>query len=104
MVINCDINTPQQKNINEQFIEYLDKRNVLSDFVKFADNEGVAKVPDEIKISEKILKTQLNAFIARNIIDNEGFYPIIRQIDLTLQEAIKILDCVVIIKRDMSIQ
>jgi len=76
----------------EQFVEYLNKKNVLRDFIEFADNEGVTKVPDEIKVSERLLKTQLTAFIARNIIDNKGYYPIIRQIDLTLQEAIKILE------------
>jgi carboxyl-terminal processing protease len=76
----------------EQFVSYLNERNILQDFVKFTDNEGIKPVPHEIRISEQILKTQLNAFIARNIIDNKGFYPIIREIDNTLQEAEKLFN------------
>jgi len=33
----------------------------------------------------------LKAFIARNILDNEGFYPIIRPLDNTIQKAIEVL-------------
>ena len=40
--------------------------------------------------SGEIIRTQLKAYIARNIIGEEGFFPIIRQIDKTLQKAIEI--------------
>ena len=36
-----------------------------------------------------VLRTRIEAFIARHTIDDEGFYPILGQIDNTLQEAIK---------------
>ncbi len=76
----------------EEFVQYLDKRNILSSFVKYAKRKGVEEVPHEIKISEEILKIQLYANITRNILDNKGFYPIIRSIDNTLQKAIEVLE------------
>jgi carboxyl-terminal processing protease len=75
----------------EEFVAELDKRNVLKKFVAFASNEGVKEIPKEIKISEKILKVQLYAYIARNFIDNEGFFPIIQDIDDTLLKSIEVL-------------
>ncbi len=38
----------------------------------------------------KIISTQLKAFIARNIWNDAGFYPVIHQIDETFQEAIRL--------------
>jgi carboxyl-terminal processing protease len=57
---------------------------VLKNFIDFADKEGVKPVAADIKVSSKVLKAQLYAYIARNFLDNEGFYPIIQNIDNTL--------------------
>ena len=43
-----------------------------------------------LKESGDVINTQLKAYIARNIIGEEGFYPIIKQIDKTLLRAIEI--------------
>jgi carboxyl-terminal processing protease len=71
--------------------KYLDGQNLLEKFAAFAESNGVKKNVEEIIISEKILLTQLKAYIARNIIDNPGYYPIIQEIDRTLQKGIEIL-------------
>ena len=42
----------------------------------------------DIRTSEKILKVQLYAYIARNFLDNDGFYPIIQDIDNTLLKTV----------------
>jgi carboxyl-terminal processing protease len=76
----------------EEFVKYLSKRNVLGAFIQYARSKGVEEIPDEIKTSEEILKTQLYANITRNILDNKGYYPIIKTIDNTLQKAIAILE------------
>jgi carboxyl-terminal processing protease len=47
---------------------------------------------EEINTSEEILKTQLYAYIIRNILDDEGFYPSIENIDTTLLKAIDVLN------------
>ncbi len=73
-----------------EFDTYLDKNNVLGDFVKYAAEKGVKRDAKGLKVSGEIISTQLKAYIARNIIGEEGFYPIISKIDKTLQEAINI--------------
>jgi len=42
--------------------------------------------------SERLIHTQVKAYIARNILDNKGFYPIWEQIDTTLRYAIEFLN------------
>jgi carboxyl-terminal processing protease len=75
-----------------EFVKYLDKQAVLRSFIAFAAKEGVKEVPRDIKTSGKILKVQLYAFIARNFLDNDGFYPIIQDIDNTLLKAVETLE------------
>jgi len=74
----------------EEFDAYLSKQNLLDEFVEYAREKGVPRDAKGLNQSGKIIHTQLKAYIARNIIGEEGFYPIIRQIDNTLQKAIEI--------------
>ncbi len=76
----------------EEFVSVLEKQNVLKKFVAFAAKEGVKEVPKEIRTSEMILRVQLNAYIARNFLDNDGFFPIIQKIDNTLLKTIELLN------------
>jgi len=66
--------------------------NVLNRFVQFADSKGVKNNPRELAISKSIIKTQLKAYIAKQIFKEKGFYPIMQQLDNTLIEAVKYLD------------
>lgn len=74
----------------DEFDSYLDKVNVLDDFVKYAEEKGIPRDNGGLKVSSKIINAQLKAYIARNIIGEEGFYPIIQKIDNTLKRAIEI--------------
>jgi carboxyl-terminal processing protease len=73
----------------DDFTAFLDKDNVMKKFISYAAKKGVKYNAKQIKISKKIIDTQLKAYIARNIFDNEGYYPIIQNIDNTLQVAIQ---------------
>jgi len=68
----------------DDFEKILEKQNVLRKFIDFASTEGVKEIPADIKTSSKVLKVQLFAYIARNFLDNQGFYPIIQDLDNTL--------------------
>jgi len=70
---------------------YLDQQNLLKQFIGFAEEKGVEKNTEDIKESKLLITIQLKAYIARNILDNEGFYPIIAKEDVTLQKAIELL-------------
>jgi carboxyl-terminal processing protease len=67
---------------------YLDDRDIMPQFINYAKNKGVDPDYEDIKTSGEILKKTIKAYVARNLIDNEGFYPIIAEIDNTLQVAI----------------
>lgn len=74
----------------DAFDAYLEQHHVIDDFVKYAAEKGVARDAGGLKVSGKIINTQLKAYIARNIIGETGFYPIIQKIDKTLLRAIEI--------------
>lgn len=76
------------KNVGE-LESFLDKRinQIFKDFVDYADKNGVKRETEGIKISGDLMKIRLKALIARNIFDNDGFYPIIHQVDKTLKVA-----------------
>lgn len=70
---------------------YMDKQGLLQKFLQFAEKEGLKRNEQEIAKSSLIIHTQLKAYIARNILDNEGFYPIIKAIDNTLLKSIELI-------------
>ncbi|MDA3778691.1 MAG: S41 family peptidase [Bacteroidales bacterium] len=74
-----------------EITKYLEKKNVFEEFIDYAASEGISREIEGYEKSEKLLRTQLKAYIARNIIDNEGFYPIIKDVDKTLQKCISVL-------------
>lgn len=75
----------------DEMNKYLDKQALLDQFVRFAAAKGIKKDTEGLKISGEIIHTQLKAYIARNILDNKGFYPIWEEIDTTLRYAIDFL-------------
>ena len=78
-----------QFKTSAEFEAYFGKVNVLNKFVAFAEKKGVKTNTAELKVSSKIIDNQVKAYIARNIIGEKGFYPIIQNIDKTLLEAIE---------------
>ncbi len=72
--------------------KYLNKQPLLSQFVDFASKNGVKKDQAGLKISGSVINTQLKAYIARNMLDNKGFYPIWKELDSTLKYAIDYLN------------
>ncbi len=76
----------------EEMKLFLDKQSLLQQFVRYASANGVKEDREGLKISGQIIHTQLEAYIARNILDNKGFYPIWENIDTTLKYAISYLE------------
>ena len=76
----------------QQIADYLDDESLLDEFLKYADSRNIKTKGDEIDKSRDIILTQLEAYISRNLLDNEGFYPIIHRIDTTLKAALQLID------------
>ena len=76
----------------EAINRHLERQNLMSKFAEFAESEGIARSESQIAKSESIIHTQIKAYIARNIINNEGFYPIIGKIDEALQKSVSLFN------------
>jgi len=76
----------------KHIVKYLKSKNILNSFIDYAKRKGIKPNHKDIKISKKILETRIYAYIARNLIDNDGYYPIIKNIDATLQRAEKVFE------------
>ena len=72
-----------------EFEKHFLHKDILRQFVAFAAQKGVTASNDDLKTSSTIIDNQVKAYIARNIIGEEGFYPIIKNIDKVLLEAIE---------------
>jgi carboxyl-terminal processing protease len=73
-----------------EFEKYLRGTGILQKFVAYASAKGVSPNDSDLNISGMIIETQTMAYIARNIIGEEGFYPIIANIDNALQKAVAV--------------
>ncbi len=87
-----DQNRDQLKSLTDaqEFIDYLRGQNIMNKFVAYADEKGVKPDAEGRKVSGDIIEHQIIAYIARNMIGDEGFYPVIQQIDKTLLKTIQL--------------
>ncbi len=86
-----DNNREYLKKFEDAFAisEYLESIDIFDQFAEYAEQKGVPRTAKGFKHSRHLVNTQLKANIARNIIDNNGFYPIIKDVDTTLKIAIQ---------------
>lgn len=61
--------------------QYLLKQDVLADFVRFAEDKGVERNDAEIQKSRPLMTRLLNAYIVRDMLGDEGFFPLFERDD-----------------------
>lgn len=71
--------------------QYLANEHIFDQFIEFAKKQGIKPSASDLKVSRELLDTQIRALIARNLINDEGFYPIYLRTDKTFTDAITIL-------------
>lgn len=71
--------------------QYLLQANWIDEFVAFAQEKGVAPNPTQLAKSKPLLVRIVNAYIVRNILNDEGFFPLYERDDEITIEAIKVL-------------
>lgn len=76
----------------QEMDKYLESQNIVQQFVNFAQTKGVQPNAREIAKSRRILDTQLKAYIIRNILNDEGFFPMFYKNDQTVLKAIEVLN------------
>ncbi len=68
---------------------YLNKQKILKSFIVYANKKGVSCDSEVTANSKNFIKTRLKAYIARNIIDDDGYYPIMNSIDEIIKRTIE---------------
>lgn len=65
--------------------------SILNKLMDYAKNNGVEKDMEGLEEAKQQISTRLKAYIGRNILSDEGFYPVLNQNDKTLQKALEVL-------------
>ena len=63
----------------------------LEEFVAFAKAKGVEPRPEQLAKSKPLLVRLVNAYIVRNILNDEGFFPLFERDDEIVKQAVKYL-------------
>ena len=89
----ADANRDQLEKLkgHQAIADYLDSRDIYNEFLEYAYDQGISRDISGVERSREVINTRVKAYIARNIINNEGFYPIIHNIDRTMQRATELL-------------
>lgn len=60
----------------------------FNELVKYASDKGIDEDQEVIDISKDKITTLFKAYVGRNVLDEEGFYPIYHKIDTTFNRAV----------------
>ena len=75
---------------HRELVKHLRDQDLFNQFIDFAEENGVSETTEEIILSRHIISTYLHAYIARFILDNMGYYPIIHEIDPNIQKSLEL--------------
>ena len=76
----------------QEIVKHLTNKNVFALFLQKMRKDGLNPTVTEIGKSEQLIRTYLYAYICRNVIDNEGYFPVMKDIDNVLQKAIDLIN------------
>lgn len=65
---------------------------MLNELAERAEKNGVSQDPDQLMRSRTVIQRRLKAYIARNIWNNEGFYPLWNADDRAVKQAVEVLN------------
>lgn len=70
---------------------YLKSQDLLNQLISFGKKEGVEYEHEDFLVSKDRIENLLFAYINRNILDDEGFYPTLLKEDKTVLKALEVL-------------
>lgn len=70
---------------NKQFVM---TNAAFNDLVAYAKDKGIEEKPEVIAVSKDKIGVLFKSFIARNVLEDKGFYPIFLKIDTTFNRAV----------------
>ena len=86
-----DRHRQETKNIKDykQLLKYLDRFDLVNEMADYAAAKGLKRDEKGIRDSYDVLDSLIKAFIGRHVLDDDGFYPILYQNDVTIKKAIE---------------
>jgi carboxyl-terminal processing protease len=72
--------------------KFLKTQPLIEEFTAFASEKGVKPNQQQINISKRYLEMILRAYISRNTLGDEGFYPLFYKDDITVKKAIETIE------------
>lgn len=86
-----DRHRAEMKDIKDYktLLNYLNKFDLVGEMVRYTEQLGIKKDTKGLRTSYETIKNNIQAYIGRHVLDDDGFYPIIGLTDVTVQEAIK---------------
>ena len=75
----------------KELLSMLDSNRLINDFIAYADKNGVPARYADMIVSRGVLLRLLQAYIARDVIGDEAFYPIFMSDDKVIEEACRLI-------------
>jgi carboxyl-terminal processing protease len=73
--------------------QFLRRKNLMNNFISYASSNGVNGTEEELRVCRNLVRSQIKAQIGRNtLLDDDGFYPFLENVDSVLQAAIQTLE------------
>lgn len=70
-------------------LSYLKPYDLVNEMANYAAGRGLVRNEADIRTSRNVMRNQIEAFIARHLLDDEGYYPILYKFDETLLKAMQ---------------
>ncbi|HTX89243.1 MAG TPA: S41 family peptidase [Bacteroidales bacterium] len=64
----------------------------FNDFIAFATKQGIKRGTKNYTASDQRIRVMIKAYVGRNILDNDGFFPLLNRIDPTFLKAMAVLE------------
>lgn len=75
----------------QQMGAYLDSQDLLGRFTAFVKAKGVQPAPRDIAISKRLIVNLLQSYITRNVLGDDGFYPLFYKYDKTVAKGLEVV-------------
>lgn len=81
----------EMKDIKDykQLLKYLNQFDLVNEMADYAAKYGVKRDPKGIRSSYEVMDNLIKAFIGRHVLDDEGFYPIYNNGDITIKKTLE---------------
>ena len=76
----------------KQLLAYLKTQPLWNEFENYITKKDSIKCTTKVCISKSLILNYIHAFVIRNIIGDEGFYPVFLHNDKTLKKAQKLIE------------